>query len=51
VVFLFSLSTILLLDIGAVPVGTAPISNNNIVERENKITTLLEQLQYLITTS
>jgi hypothetical protein len=32
-------------------VVTAPISNNNIVERKNKNTTLLEQLQYLITTS
>jgi hypothetical protein len=41
----------LLLDIGAVPTGTAPISNNNIVERENKNTTLLEQLQYPITIS
>jgi hypothetical protein len=42
----------LLLDIGAYhTVGTAPISNNDIVERENKNTTLLEQLQYPITTS
>jgi hypothetical protein len=38
VVFLLSLSTMLLLNIGA-------------VERGNKNTTLLEQLQYLITTS